>query len=182
MPKFQIGIIWDMFNYYEDDDISNYIFELIVEKLRVYDYCFLNGEEDVVQVFKEDILSSHHISIEDFNIRMFPLFNAPIEDEQIKNDTAKKVEISWPHVYNIDPLKKINELKLPLPHYLRQSSSHEYNMNVWKNWLNASVGKGIVTTLQKEDVPMFRKLVTVLMKHNNILPTQIVTTRAEMNK
>lgn len=172
----------DMFNYYQENDRSNSVFELIVERLRIYDYCFLDGDSNTIEVFHEDILATRNITVEDYNIRMFPLFNIPsIDGEVMATGTVKKEEVLWPNIYNIDPRKEFAELKAPLPHSLYQVDVHEYNMNFWKNWLNASTGKGIVTTMRKEDLPMFRRLITILKRHNNILPIQIVTTGAELN-
>lgn len=172
----------DMFNYYEENDRSNSVFELIVERLRIYDYCFLDGDSNTTEVFQEDILDARHISVEDYNIRMFPLFNIPSIDDELLTGTVKTEEVLWPNIYDLDPSKDADNIKVSLPHFLHEIDVHEYNMNFWKNWLKFSTGKGIVTTMRKEDLPMFKRLVTILKRHDNKLPIQIVTTGEEMDQ
>lgn len=172
----------DVTKNFENDSLGSLTFSLANERLRIYNYCFLEhtNKNDNIQnnkkndkpvqietVLKHTIFKETPIDVKDFNNRMFPFLN-------IYNN--KKNELLWPTIYelidgdnNVLPNPDIGDLTID-----------QFNANFWFNWSKFSKGKGIVVTMTRYDGPMFYRQLKTFKELNNKLPIQIITTGKEV--
>lgn len=136
-----------------DENISDVqdtkFLSLVSERLRIYNYCFLEGDLDVSEVLEG-------LEVFEFNQKMFPFLKKPAPENPL-----------LPKILNLKNMQYVkNNIK---------QSIDDYNKNFWTNWLKFSKGKGFVTTIDMDDSPeYFLKLLTVLHHFGNKLPIQIV--------
>lgn len=168
---------------FENESLGTLTFSLANERLRIYNYCFLqdNGMNDketnkshkthqpmqLEKVMEHPVFNNTAIGPDDFNNRMFPFLN-------VYNN--KKNELLWPTVYE---LISGNNNVLPKPD-IGDLTVEEFNKNFWYNWKKFSKGKGIVVTMTRHDGPMFFRQLKTFKELNNQLPIQIITTGKEV--
>ena len=152
---------------------------LLTERLRVYNYCFLQRGLDVVDVFDTEYFRSMGFDAWDFQCRMFPFLNREFDKER---------RVMFPRVVPVSKaarefLESDDEgglLRQPLESLeeedTRQISYLRYNSNFMKTWIKASKGRGIVTTTEFEGLDMASSLLRVLQKLGNDLPVELVIT------
>lgn len=120
---------------------------LMSERLRIYNYCFIEGNLDTSEVLEE-------LDVFNFNQKMFPFLKQPTMDEAIA-----------PKILNLKNMQYL----------ATEPKANQYNKNFWHSWLKSSKGKGIVTTFDKQyPLDYFFKLLAVLHHSGNKLPIQIV--------
>ncbi|CCK71164.1 alpha-mannosyltransferase KNAG_0G01060 [Huiozyma naganishii CBS 8797] len=151
----------DIMRNYENEGLGRMVFQMMAERLRVYDYCFLQESEDLNVVFATEPLLSSEYTVEDFNVRMFPFL-------QFSDD-----KLMWPDVIDVS-----EGVVLPPPN-IEDMSIRDFNANFWANWAQYSEGKGIVLTMRESDSGMFYKQLNTFKELGNKLPIQVVTTGKE---
>lgn len=157
----------DIFKEYENDSVGSLVFTLMVERLRVYDYCFIHGNENLKDLIsKEDFEDT---TPQDFNRRMFPFMN-------FQNSESKLI---WPTVYDLSKGDIITKTFVQPPQI---KDIDTFNVNFWQNWANYSNGKGIVVTMKDSDRIMFYRQLKVFKALGNSLPIQVITTGDELSE
>lgn len=149
---------------YQNDGLGILVFQLMVERMRIYDHCFLHGKEDLLTILKDKFFVKKGITAQDFNTRMFPYIN------------FKTSKLLWPVVYDLSQSNGIQDTILSAPHV---GDIKEFNANFWKNWAEQSVGKGIIVTMTEADSDMFYRQLKVFKALGNKLPIQVITTGEE---
>lgn len=130
-----------------------------VERIRMYNHCFLDKGVDVIQVFKKLGLDEHNAT--EFNHRMFPMF-------QFVNVTSD--QYLYPKLTDLRTGKVITKPKT-------KQRALEYNLNFLRNWRNEAKGKGLVITIESNNLHILRKLFKFLKENGNSLPIQLVFKR-----
>ena len=152
-----------------DTDLDNAV--LLTERMRVYNYCFLKGDLNTLDVFKAEYLKENNFTVWDFQYRMFPFLNSSFD---------YKHEFLWPKVVDLFsddfPTTVHETLDTNGP------SPLEFNANFMSNFIRMSKGKGIVTTMDAWSIGMFDKQLRVLDKLNNTLPIQVVSVGGELTQ
>ena len=170
----------DLFTASEDDREGAM---LLSERLRVYNYCFLQEELDVVDVFDTGYFKAMGFDAWDFQCRMFPFLNRGFD---------KTHKVMFPRVVPVSKAAKESLVGdenglLRYPLELKEEEGGEekedreslylkYNSNFMKTWIKASKGRGIVTTTEFEGLDMANNLLRVLQKLGNELPVELVVT------
>lgn len=150
---------------YENEGIGNLVFTLMVERMRIYDRCFLHGSENLQEILSDKIFKG--ISTHDFNNRMFPFMK------------FGNSELLWPRIIDLSESDGYRNVLVPEPEV---DDVESFNANFWQNWARHSKSKGIVVTMQEGDSVMFYRQLKVLQYLENKLPIQIVTTGAEVTE
>ena len=155
---------------------------LVVERLRIYNYCFLDGilgeGLNTEEVFSAKFFQFRQLDEWDFQCRMFPF---------LKCNTDIDNEMLWPEVYNLTFQGNISEEQKfqfksdPKPSLPSGTTLRSFNVNFMRNWARYSKGKGIVTTMSLLQISLFKRHLRVLDKLGNTLPIQVVTTDVEYN-
>ena len=155
---------------------------LVVERMRIYNYCFLDGISgdglDTEEVFSAKFFRSRHLDEWDFQCRMFPFLKCDIDFEN---------EMLWPSVYNLTFHGNVSKEQTfrftsnPKPSLPSGTTLRSFNVNFMRNWARHSRGKGIVTTMSLLQIPLFKRHLRILDKLGNTLPIQVVTTASEYN-
>ena len=155
---------------------------LMVERMRIYNYCFLDGISgdglDTEEVFSAKFFRSRHLDEWDFQCRMFPFLKCDIDFEN---------EMLWPSVYNLTFHGNVSNeqtfrfTSTPKPSLPSGTTLRSFNVNFMRNWARYSRGKGIVTTMSLLQIPLFKRHLRILDKLGNTLPIQVVTTASEYN-
>ncbi|AGO11792.1 AaceriADR020Cp [[Ashbya] aceris (nom. inval.)] len=138
----------------EDQTFRDIIASLAMERLRVYDECFISGALPLDESLFEPIKRR------DFDSRMFP-FLAP----------AYMQDRLWPTVFNATSGKIVRSM-------LKISTGELYTIreerSFWYNWQQFSNGRGIAVWVNEELVDSFKALLAVLDHLGNTLPVQLV--------
>lgn len=142
---------------------------LMIERMRIYDYCFLKGGIDAMDVFDTAYFRRNNLDAWDFQCRMFPFLDRNFDKEH---------ELFVPDVIPISSGR--SPMVTPLDLGEGESVIH-FNSNFMKNWIDNSVGKGIVTTTNVNQMPLLAKQLEVLNELGNELPIQIVTGGKEVS-
>ncbi|CCK70274.1 alpha-mannosyltransferase KNAG_0D05360 [Huiozyma naganishii CBS 8797] len=141
-------------NGFPSDHANEEFASVMMERLRIYNYCFIEGGIDVADVWSPQLGSSPL----EFQHSMFPFLRIPGEGEDALLPTV--VDLSTMH-------------KVPL--HPAQLDIHNHNRNFWRSWSNMAQGRGIVTTFSaKKFSDFFFRQLKVLQYHNNELPIQII--------
>lgn len=144
---------------HEGSTENNISLSHLTEHLRIYDYCFISGGLQLSSVFNS--LDVGPNGIPEYNKQLFPY-------------------LDFDNNINIPMLPIIYQLTLGEKQVVTSSQKvkniPKFNENFWLSWIDYSSGKGIVVTMAQSDVPMFKKLLSVLQFIKNTLPVQIVTT------
>ena len=157
----------DILKDYENDSVGNLVFALMVERLRIYDHCFIHGSENLKDIINNE--DFENITSQDFNTRMFPFMN-------FQNS---KSELIWPTIYNLSKSDSITN-KFVQPPQIEDVDT--FNANFWKNWAKFSKGRGIVVTMKESDSVMFYRQLKVFKALGNTLPIQVITTEYKISK
>ena len=157
----------DILKEYENNSVGSLVFTLMVERLRVYDYCFIHGNENLKELINNEDFDG--ITSQDFNTRMFPFMN-------FQNSES---ELIWPTVYDLSKSNGITNAVVQPPHI---EDIDTFNANFWQNWAKYSNGKGIVVTMRSSDTLMFYRQLKVLKALGNVLPIQVITTGGEVSE
>lgn len=150
---------------FENEGVGKLVFTLMVERMRIYDYCFLHGNEDLQEILSDKIFNG--ISSQDFNERMFPFMD------------FSGSKLIWPRVFDLSESDGYRNVLVPEPEV---DDVESFNANFWQNWAKYSKGKGIVVTMQQDDSFMFYRQLKAFQYLENKLPIQIVTTGAEVTE
>lgn len=157
----------DILKEYENNSVGSLVFTLMVERLRVYDHCFIHGNENLKDIInKEDF---EGIMPQDFNARMFPFMN-------FQNSEPKLI---WPTVYNLSKGDTITTAFVQPPQI---EDIDTFNANFWQSWAKYSNGKGIVVTMRDSDRTMFYRQLKVFKALGNLLPIQVITTGGDLSE
>lgn len=160
----------DIVKYYSNDNVDNTLLGLLGERMRIYDFCFLKGGLNTLDVFNSDAFETGNIDAWDYQSRMFPFLNSKFEKD------SKQM---WPKIRDLSTDDHLMVTSNP-PNI--DISFNDFNSNFWANWLKYSNAKGIVTTMTAYDVTIFKKQLQVFQKLNNTLPVQLVTTGRELSE
>ncbi|SCV05999.1 LANO_0H19878g1_1 [Lachancea nothofagi CBS 11611] len=148
---------------YDDEATDNARFSHIVERLRMYDTCFVQGN------LKMDQVLVPRRNLKDFHSRMFPFF-PPFQD----------LNELWPTITHLNSKSK-------LPNGVNPASSNttfimDNSKTFWENWNDFSTGKGLVLTLGERHKDIFLRLLAVLDHLGNSYPIQIVQQENEVSQ
>ena len=145
---------------------------LLTERMRVYNYCFIKGGLNTLDVFKAKYLKENNITAWDFQYRMFPFLRRYFNYER---------EFMLPKV-----MEFTSDLDTPVivhdPLKIRCVSPLEFNVNFLRAFTKISKGKGIVTTMNSKNIALFERQLRVLDKLNNTLPIQVVSVGRELTR
>ena len=145
---------------------------LLTERMRIYNYCFLKGGLNTLDVFKAKYLEENNFSAWDFQHRMFPFLRNFFDYEHefmLPKVMEFTSDLDTPFIVH-DPLK------------IKGISPLEFNVNFIRAFAKISKGKGIVTTMNSENIAMFDRQLRVLDKLNNTLPIQVVSVGRELTQ
>lgn len=165
---FRINSDWNndaIKQFYNDDKLDNVLGELMVERIRMYNTCFLEGQLPISKVFK-----SSSVIEEDIDSKVFPFLS--------KKKTLKEM---WPEIINANEWAKLPDFSNPLLEG-KDTWKLDPSYTFWYNWINFSSGRGIVMTLGVQHGELFKKLLLTLEKIDNTLPIQIVHTGIELTE
>lgn len=137
---------------YNIDAIDNTLALLSIERLRMFDTCFMKSTFSV-----EDIITNN--DPQDFTRRMFPFIN----------NFEHLIDL-WPRIYDLNN-------KQTLDIFFEPNNS----LTFWENWIGFSKGKGIAIALGESHLDTFRRLLLVLDYLGNTDPIQIVTKGNELS-
>lgn len=158
-----------------DYDID--LFGFATERLRIYNYCFIQGGLTYDDIF-DDYFDGTAITRYDFQNRMFPFLRQISENHKKQEGDEEnnlKANIIWPDIYtydtSIDSFKK-NDAPIDI----------EPNGNIWESLFRHSKGRGIVSTMNADHLPMFFKQLKTLDRLGNKLPIQVVSTDTDLNE
>lgn len=126
----------------------------LAESIRLYSYCFMDGEVSLHDALHETEFANDKEKVIE---RIFPFLNLELWNDMV-----------WPEIVHLNRNKTLPQPKIYEP-------LKKFNLEFLSNWRKASKGKGIVTTFGPEDVDMFIKQLKVLKHIGNRLPIQIVT-------
>lgn len=163
---------------YLSSDYDLDLFGLIAERIRIYNYCFIEGKLTYENVF-DDYFEGTGITSANFQDKMFPFLRQssvsdPSDNENPVKDLNIPDNLMWPTVLEYDRTEgKFVPSPVPL--------GVESNQNIFENLLMHSNGKGIVTTMNKGHLPMFYQQLKTLDKLENTLPIQIVSTDGDLS-
>ena len=143
---------------------------LMIERMRIYDYCFLKGGIDAIDVFDTAYFRRNNLDAWDFQCRMFPFLDRNFDKDH---------ELFLPDVIAIS--SEGSPMVAPLDIGGEEESPIHFNSNFMKKWIDNSVGKGIVTTTDANQMLLLAKQVEVLDELGNELPIQIVTGGKEVS-
>lgn len=130
--------------------------QVSVERIRIYNYCFLEGGLDVTEVLKDAGLSSYDAF--DFQSRMF-IF--------LKQVTKTDAKYLYPIIQNLNTEEIISEPTTT-------KSPQDFNANFMANWRQLANGKGIAITVNPDDVEFMIRLFRVLKELGNTYPIQVI--------
>ncbi|KAI8389968.1 putative Mannosyltransferase [Nakaseomyces glabratus] len=137
-------------------------FQAVSERVRIYNYCFMNGNIDPVEVFDE--LNIPFADPYDFQSRMF-MFLKKVN----RNDKA----YMYPLIKNVRNGDIIAKPRTKM-------SAKEYNANFMGHWKAEARGRGITLTVAPDDIKLLRSLFKVLEKLGNEYPVEVVHKGGEM--
>lgn len=152
----------------EDENEADSLLSIFAERLRIYNYCFLSNDITPSDIFNANSKSmiefkDNLIKAKDFQYRMFPFL------KRVSND-----EVLLPNVIDLTTMQTLT--------FTLKMSISEHNSNFWKNWMNMSQGKGIITTFSPEFTSFFYKSLQVLKYLGNDLPIQILVHENEFSE
>ncbi|CUS21922.1 LAQU0S04e03928g1_1 [Lachancea quebecensis] len=152
--------------FFNDEDVDNAKISNIVERVRVFDDCFISGGLSLDQVIpqKRDVMGFHH--------RMFPFLK-----------DFRKPEELWPTIIDLNTRRELR--KGIIPHYSAHSSDAfkmDNSKSFWYNWNAFSTGRGLVFSLGERHLDPFIRLLKVLDRLGNKLPIQIVQRDNELSE
>ncbi|SMN17668.1 similar to Saccharomyces cerevisiae YIL014W MNT3 Alpha-1,3-mannosyltransferase [Maudiozyma saulgeensis] len=156
----------DTLKFYSNDELDNSLIELLGERMRTYDYCFLKGNLSLTDVFDSSVFKDKGIDAWDYQSRMFPF---------LSKDFNKESKYMWPDIIDLTTGLKSNKLN-DVGSGNTNTPPLEFNINFWANWLKHSEGKGIVSTMAPSDAATFSRQLKVFQNLNNTLPIQVVST------
>lgn len=140
-----------------------------IERLRIYNQCFINGEVGSEEFF-EDLRTEFNmlITAEDFQARMFPfLRKMPVET----------TEHMIPRVVNM----RTGLMDDTLAEGIENVTPYEFNTNFFQHWRQMAKGRGIVTTMAPHQIPLLRQQFRIWKELNNTLPIQITYKNKELD-
>ena len=156
---------------------------LMVERMRIYNYCFLDGilgdGLDTEEVFSAKFFRSRHLDAWDFQCRMFPFLKCDIDIEN---------EMLWPGIYNLTFHGNVSKEQTfrftsnPKPSLPSGTTLRSFNVNFMSNWARHSKGRGIVATMNLRHTQFFGRHLRVLDKLGNTLPIQVIIVPKEFDK
>ena len=152
-----------------DTDLDNAV--LLTERMCVYNYCFLKGDLNTLDVFDAEYLRENNFTAWDFQYRMFPFLNSSFDYEH---------EFMWPKVVDLFS----DDFPTTVHETLDTNglSPLEFNANFMSNFIRMSKGKGIVTTMNSEGIELFNKQLQVLDMLNSTLPIQVVSVGKDLTQ
>lgn len=160
----------DTFTFYNNDAIDDEMVALLSERLRLNDYCFIQGELSALEVFDTAFFEKNGITAWDYQKRMFPFIDA---------DFDKENNFMWPEVIDLmadtPTVVKNSEFNEEVP-------PSEFNANFMKYWRKYSKGMGIAVTLNRNSIPIFVRQLRIFQKLNNTLPIQIILSGREYSE
>lgn len=156
--------IRDKFNE-DKESLAN--FQNTIERLRIYNKCFIEngfGTDSFFEELRDDF--GIEVTAKDLQTRMFPFLKVlPVNHTQYMFPTIMNMQTGIIH----DQPETT-------------ASISEYNSNFLYHWRKASKGKGIVTTMGSHQVPLLKKQLRVWKKLGNTLPIQVTYKANELNE
>ena len=140
---------------------------LLLERMRIYNYCFLKSDLNALDVFNTVYFKKNGLTAWDFQWRMFPFLDREFD---------MKREVFWPELIDLHSENAPSVTQFAIN---EGRSKEDFNSNFMQNWLKESKGRGIVTTSNFSQLPLFARQLHVLDELGNTLPVQIVTTGKE---
>ena len=157
----------DAFVEYTDEKKGSEESTLLLERMRIYNYCFLKGDLNALDVFNTVYFKKNGLTAWDFQWRMFPFLDREFD---------VKREVFWPELIDLHSKNAPALIQLAIN---EGRSKEDFNSNFMQNWLKESKGRGIVVTTGLNQLLLFAKQLQVLDELGNTLPIQIVTTGKE---
>ncbi|KAL3231357.1 hypothetical protein RNJ44_00392 [Nakaseomyces bracarensis] len=153
----------DLFTAHEDEFIDDINMQLGAERIRLFKYCFIDGDLDAIDVFEGN---NYYTNAFDYQYRMFPF---------LKKIFPTYAKYLYPVIKDVKTGKLITQPTTSL-------SVSEYNANFLTNWIKEAQGKGIVLTVSQSDVPLLRQQLAIWQELGNKYPIQIVHKGTELNE
>ncbi|SCU80221.1 LADA_0B05776g1_1 [Lachancea dasiensis] len=151
---------------YDEDRLDNARLSHVVERLRMYDACFVEGKLSL-----DEVLGPKR-SRRDFHHRMFPFFKE-----------FRDLDELWPQITFLNTQTPIPTARNPNwgPEH-RAVFELDHSKTFWDNWASFSSGKGLVLTLGERHKDIFLRLLSVLDHLGNTLPIQLVQQGDELSQ
>ncbi|AEY96240.1 FADR020Cp [Eremothecium gossypii FDAG1] len=146
----------------EDQYFKDIVASLAMERLRVYDECFISGGLAVHDSMLEPLTRI------ELRTRMFP-FLAP----------SHRQDLIWPTVINATSgrhIRRLLKISTGELHRIRPDRSF------WYNWREFANGRGIAVAVNDELADSFQALLAVLDHLGNTLPVQAVHNGGELSQ
>ncbi|CDO93870.1 unnamed protein product [Kluyveromyces dobzhanskii CBS 2104] len=151
--------------FYNDNNLDDPLAELMVERIRMYDSCFISGQLSTSKVFK-----GSNVKPMDLESRLFPFLS--------KETPFRKM---WPNIIHANDWTLIPPFSNPLLEG-RDTWKMDDNYSFFYNWNNFAEGKGIALTLGLRHGDQFKQLLLTLENLNNTLPIQVVHNGSELTE
>lgn len=153
----------DLFFAHENEVLDDINMQLGAERIRLYHYCFIEGQLDAIDVFKGN---DYFTNAFNYQNRMFPF---------LKNLFPSYTRYMYPEIKNLKTGEIVDQPKTSL-------SVTEYNANFLTNWIKEAKGKGIVLTVSQNDVKLIRQQLFIWKELGNKYPIQIVHKGGELTE
>lgn len=162
-PQWTNNAVRILFN---SDNANNAKISNVIERVRVFDDCFISGDLSLNQVIpqKRDVMGFHH--------RVFPFLR----------DFHKPEEL-WPTIVDLKTRRELR--KGVVPHYSAPEDSAfrmDNSKSFWRNWNAFSTGRGLVFSLGERHLDPFIRHLKILDHLGNKLPIQIVQRENELSE
>lgn len=151
--------------FHNNENLDNLLGELMVERIRMFDSCFISGGLPISDVFK-----SSSFDAKDVEIRIFPFLR--------KYSNLKEL---WPDIIHANHWTQIPMFNNPVLEG-RDIWKLDDHYSFWYNWVNMASGKGIVLSLSPRHADQFKKLLLTLEEIGNSLPIQIIHNGMELSE
>lgn len=134
------------------------------ECMRIYNYCFFEGDVNPRELFKK--LDLQATDAYDFQKRMFFF---------LKNVTQEDSDYLYPTIKNVRTGEVVSKPKT-------KQSPQEFNSNFFANWRKIASGRGIVLSAKPDDIDMLRQQLSVWKELGNKYPIQVVHKGGELTR
>ena len=152
-------------DFHNDNNLDDPLAELMLERIRMYDSCFISGGLSTSKVFKRSVVKPN-----DLESRLFPFLSKKTPFRHL-----------WPKMIHVNPWTLIPSFSNPLLEG-KDTWKMDDNYSFFYNWNNFAEGKGIVLTLGLRHGDQFKKLLLTLENLNNTLPIQVIHNGSELTE
>ncbi|BAP72483.1 alpha-1,3-mannosyltransferase [Kluyveromyces marxianus] len=151
--------------FHNENNLDDPLAELMMERIRMYDTCFLSGGLSWKKVFHKSKVDPTKLES-----RIFPFLSK----------TAKLRDM-WPVIIDANHWTQTPKFSNPLLEG-KDTWKLDDNHSFFYNWNMFASGKGIAMSLGLRHLDQFKKLLLTLEALNNTLPIQVVYNGAELTE